>query len=158
MICSYAAVPKDSYNERNSVDMPSRDIIHDAVKNALIKDGWTITADPYAIKYEEIKLFADLAAERPFLAERSGKRIVVEVKSFISRSFIRSLEEALGQYVIYRNLLTVTALDYDLYLAINERTYISFFQQKAIQFLVQQNQMRILVVNVESEIIAQWIK
>jgi hypothetical protein len=31
--------------------MPAKDIYHDAVKNALIKDGWTITADPYYIIY-----------------------------------------------------------------------------------------------------------
>jgi hypothetical protein len=32
----------------------AKDIIHDAVKSALIKDGWTITADPYYLKYEEL--------------------------------------------------------------------------------------------------------
>lgn len=138
--------------------MPAKDIIHDAVKNALIKDGWTITADPYTIKYEEVKLFADLAAEGQLLAERSGQKIVVEVKSFTGASFIRDLEEALGQYIIYRNLLTVTAHDYDLYLAINERTFIGFFQQKAIQLIVQQNQMRLIVVNIASEVITQWIE
>ena len=26
--------------------MPAKDLYHEAVKNALIKDGWTITADP----------------------------------------------------------------------------------------------------------------
>ncbi|MBA4182514.1 MAG: fatty-acid synthase, partial [Acidobacteria bacterium] len=26
--------------------MPAKDIYHDTVKNALIKDGWTITHDP----------------------------------------------------------------------------------------------------------------
>jgi XisH protein len=108
--------------------MPSKDTIHVPVRNALIKDGWTITADPYTIRYEEIKLFADLAAERPLLAERSGQKIVVEIKSFISASFMHDLEEAVGQYVIYRNLLTVTAPEYDLYLAINERIYTGFFQ------------------------------
>ena len=50
--------------------MPRLDVIHDAVKNALIKDGWNITADPYEIKYEEITLYADLAAESPIAAER----------------------------------------------------------------------------------------
>jgi hypothetical protein len=25
--------------------MPAKDLYHEAVKNALIKDGWTITAD-----------------------------------------------------------------------------------------------------------------
>lgn len=114
--------------------MRSKDIIHTAVKNALINDGWTITADPYTMKYEEIKLFADLAAERSFLAQREEQKIVVEVKSFISASFIRDLEKAVGQYVIYRNILTVIAPDYDLYLSINQRIYTSFFQQKANDF------------------------
>ncbi|WP_414625134.1 XisH family protein [Calothrix sp. CCY 0018] len=138
--------------------MPSKDIIHDAVKNALIKDGWTITADPYTIKYEEIKLFADLAAQRPLLAERSGEKIVVEVKSFTGASFIQDLEKALGQYIIYRNLLTETVPDYDLYLAINERTYINFFQRKATQFIVQQNKMNLVIVDIANEVIIQWIK
>ncbi|MGB3759337.1 MAG: XisH family protein [Rivularia sp. (in: cyanobacteria)] len=138
--------------------MPSKDIIHDAVKNALIKDGWIITADPYTIRYEEIKLFADLAAERPLLAERSGDKIVVEVKSFTGASFIRDLEAALGQYIIYRNLLTETVPDYDLYLAINERTYINFFQRKATQFIIKQNKMNLVIVDIANEVITQWIK
>lgn len=33
--------------------MPAKDIYHDAVKHALISDGWWITADPYMIKYED---------------------------------------------------------------------------------------------------------
>jgi hypothetical protein len=31
--------------------MPAKDIYHDAVQAALIKDGWTITANLYPIKY-----------------------------------------------------------------------------------------------------------
>ena len=58
--------------------MPALGIIHNAVKNALIKDGWTITADPYTIEYEGIRLFADFGAERPIAAERAGRKIVVE--------------------------------------------------------------------------------
>ncbi len=27
--------------------MPAKDVIHNEVKNALIKDGWNITDDPY---------------------------------------------------------------------------------------------------------------
>lgn len=50
--------------------MPRKDTIHEAVKNALIKDGWTITADPYRITYGDEKIFIDLAAELPLAAER----------------------------------------------------------------------------------------
>jgi hypothetical protein len=48
--------------------MPAKDIYHNAVKSALVKDGWTITADPYRIVYEDAELYADLAAERPIAA------------------------------------------------------------------------------------------
>lgn len=30
--------------------MSAKDIFHDKVKNALIKDGWKITDDPYSLK------------------------------------------------------------------------------------------------------------
>jgi XisH protein len=43
--------------------MPRLDKYHEAVKNALIKDGWTITDDPFAIKFADARLFADIGAE-----------------------------------------------------------------------------------------------
>ncbi|NES80693.1 MAG: hypothetical protein F6K10_04420 [Moorea sp. SIO2B7] len=82
--------------------MAVKDTYHDAVKNALIKDGWTITADPYPIKYEEIKLLTDLAGEKTIYATREGQQIVIEIKSFLSRSPMREFETALGQYLIYQ--------------------------------------------------------
>lgn len=137
--------------------MPAKDAIHDPVKNVLIKDGWTITSESYTIRYEEIKLFADLTAERPLVAERSGQKILVEIKSFLGASPMHDLEAAVGQYIIYRNLLEALESDYDIYLAINQRTYITLFEKKAIQLIFQQNQIRLIVVDVESEVITQWI-
>lgn len=57
--------------------MPAKDIYHDAVKNALIKDGWIITADPYYIIYGKLRLVADLGAERTLSAQREDQNIVV---------------------------------------------------------------------------------
>jgi len=79
--------------------MAAKDTYHQAVKNALIRDGWTITFDPYPIKYEEVKLLADLAGEKTISATREGKKIVVEIKSFLGRSPMREFETALGQYL-----------------------------------------------------------
>ena len=59
--------------------MARLDKIHDKVKNALIKDGWTITHDPYSIEYQDLTLFADLGAEKMFSAERDGRKIVVNI-------------------------------------------------------------------------------
>jgi hypothetical protein len=57
--------------------MPRLDFIHNAVKNSLIKDGWSVTDDPYVIEYRKTKLYADLGAERPIAAERAGHKNVV---------------------------------------------------------------------------------
>ncbi|WP_392534241.1 element excision factor XisH family protein [Nostoc sp. C117] len=103
--------------------MPKLDIIHNAVKNALIKDGWAITDDPYIIQYRRTTLYADLDAERPIAAERDGQKLVVEVKSFVGASKIQDLKEALGQYDIYRYLLEETAPDRKLYLAVGAIAY-----------------------------------
>jgi hypothetical protein len=137
--------------------MPAKDIYHEAVKNALIKDGWTITADPYKIQYEDAELYADLAAEKPIAAERNGRKIIVEIKSFISPSPMRDFENALGQYILYRNLLKLNNQDYEIYLAVRDSIFETFFQRKSIQAVVKLNEIALLVFNNEREEIIQWI-
>jgi len=65
--------------------MSAKDVIHDSVKNALIKDGWVITHDPFTIKYKDATLFADLAAQRTLAAEKAGNKILVEIKSEVEQ-------------------------------------------------------------------------
>ncbi len=95
--------------------MPQKDHIHDVVKRALVADGWDVTDDPYVISYGERFLFVDLGAVEASMrgpvggqfigAQRGGSRIAVEIKDFRGKSMIASLEQAIGQYVLYRLLL-----------------------------------------------------
>lgn len=136
--------------------MPARDIIHDAVRNALIKDGWTITDDPYIIAYEDLMLFADMAAERTLAVERNGKKAVIEAKSFSSGSEIREFETALGQYLIYRVLLSGTEPRHDVYLAVSSTVFEEFFSRPAIEIVCDDCGLEIVVVDLDSEEIVQW--
>ena len=43
--------------------MPARDMYHDAVRNALVKDGWTITHDPFRLSWGGRDMYVDLGAE-----------------------------------------------------------------------------------------------
>jgi hypothetical protein len=52
----------------------AKDIFHDCVKNALIKDGWTITDDPLRLELNDRKLYVDLGAERLLTAEKGTER------------------------------------------------------------------------------------
>lgn len=137
----------------------AKDAIHDSIKNALLKDGWAITAEFLQIEYEELEIFADLVAERkPIVAEKNDKKIIVEVKTFAGRSFIRELQQALGQYDLYREIITLAGLDYELYLAVSSLVYEAFFLRKGTHEIVQRRHLKLLVVDVEREEVVQWIK
>lgn len=138
--------------------MPAIDLIHRAVRNALIKDGWVITHDPFVIVYEEVTLFADMAAERALAIERGERKIVVEVKSFMGMSPIQDLKVMLGQYDLYRGFLEIVAPQRQLYLAISDSTYRSVFKQKAIQLIVHRYDLPLLVVNVGDEEVVEWTR
>ncbi|MDZ8068503.1 MAG: XisH family protein [Nostoc sp. DedQUE08] len=137
--------------------MPAKDIYHNAVKNALIKDGWIIIADPYFLQYEDAELYADLFVEKALLAEQEGRKIVVEIKSFISPSPMRDFENALGQYILYRDILQLASKNYKIYLAIRDTVFDTFFQRKSIQTVVKLQQIEIIVFNNEREEITLWI-
>lgn len=138
--------------------MARLDKIHDIVKTALIKDGWTITHDPYSIEYEDLTLFADLGAEKMFSAERRGHKIVVEVKSFSHLSKVQDFKLALGQYQLYNVYLKAIAPERKLYLAVGEDIYEEFLLREAIKFAVEQLELSLVVVNLESEEVSQWIR
>ncbi len=85
--------------------MPAKDIYHDVVKNALIKDGWTVTNDPFRLKWGARELFVDLGLSKLIAAQKAEQKIAVEIKSFTNPSSIADLEQALGQYLLYRAVL-----------------------------------------------------
>jgi XisH protein len=137
--------------------MPAKDIYHDAVKQALVSDGWLILSEDYILEYGGDKLYADIAAEKSITAERHGQQIIVEVKSFLGRSFFNDLELAIGQYIIYRNILQAKQLDFQIYLAVTTGVYQSKFQKKLAKLIVQTNQVKLLVFDPERKVVEQWI-
>lgn len=137
--------------------MPARDLYHDAVKSALIKDNWAIAADPYLIQCEDIDLAADIADARPIASERDGQKIVVEIECFVGRSLMTDFHQAVGRYKLYQMLLEKTAPEYELYLAIDDIICENFFRREGIDFLVRSSQIKFFAVNIEKGAIVQWI-
>jgi hypothetical protein len=91
------------------------------------------------------------------IAKKNGKKIIIEIKTFAGRSFIKELQQALGQYELYFDMLELTGLDYELYMAISEFVYKDFFLQKGTQMIVQRHKIKLLVVNIEREEIVKWV-
>ena len=92
-----------------------------------------------------------------FAAERDHEQIIVEVKSFLVTSRIRDFEAAIGQYILYRLYLSQIFPEATVYLAINSDIYRSFFLKEAIEFATKELSIKLIVFDVEQEVIVQWI-
>lgn len=137
--------------------MPAHDIYHEHVKEALIKDGWTITHDPLRLNLPPDDLYVDLGAERLVGAEKGSQRIAVEIKSFVSKSKMSDLEQAMGQFFLYENALDELESDRVLYLAVRPNVFKSVFQQSLGRLFLKKRQVRLLVFNPRKKEIEQWI-
>jgi hypothetical protein len=137
--------------------MPKKDIYHDVVRKALVKDGWTITHDPLILSWGLRNVYVDLGAEQPLAAEKEGRQIAVEVKSFVGPSDITDLEHAIGQYSLYRILLAQERPDWRLYLAITEETYKGIFSEPIGQVVLAERILNLIIVNSFQEVIVKWI-
>jgi len=137
--------------------MPAKDIYHDTVKQALVKDGWTITHDPLRLQWGAKDMYVDLGAERLLAAEKAGHKIAVEVKSFIGPSEIEDLKIALGQFVLYRAVMQHTEPDRELYLAVRQATYSALFDEPVGRLLLDSEHMRLLVFDPHAEEVVKWI-
>lgn len=136
--------------------MATRDIFHDAVKNALIKEGWTITHDALSIKIGGVEMAIDLGAENLIAAEKSGEKIAVEIKSFVKPSAISEFHTAVGQYMNYRQALKKQEPERFLYLAVPIETYNTFFTLPFIQESIADYQFNLIVYDAEEEVIVEW--
>jgi hypothetical protein len=137
----------------------AKDVFHQQVKNALIKDGWKITHDPFTIRISEaVKLQINLAAESAIAAERDSEKIAVEIKSFVGDSDISAFHTALGQYLNYCQALEEQEPDRIVYLAIPWETYQDFFQLPFIQRALRRYEVKLMIYEPKLEEIKQWIK
>ncbi|MFM9267662.1 XisH family protein [Tychonema sp. BBK16] len=136
--------------------MAAKDRFHEAVKQALLKEQWVITADPLILKIDKVKFEIDLAAEKVFAAEKAGQKIAVEIKSFLNTSVVTDFHAALGQFLNYRLGLQMNEPDRTLYLAIPLDIFESFFQERFTQEAVRQYQVKLIVYEPIQEVIIEW--
>lgn len=135
------------------------DLYHESVKEALIKDGWVITHDPYYLDIDNAApMEIDLGAEKLICAERGPDKILVEVKSFLNRSLTYDFHGAYGQYRIYRRGASKTAPDRILFLAIPEDVFIEIQTRRFYVELIEEESIKILVFNPLTKTIESWIK
>ncbi|MDQ2097517.1 MAG: element excision factor XisH family protein [Tychonema bourrellyi B0820] len=137
--------------------MPAKDIYYNNVRTALEKDGWTITNDPLPLKIGKRTLSVDLGAEKLFAAEKQGRKIAVKVKSLVSVSPVYDLEEAVGQYIVYEDILEQSEPERIIYLAIRAEVYGEIFSEPIGQVLLDKKRFKLIVFDSLKETIVRWI-
>lgn len=136
--------------------MSARDKVHQHVVNALRKDGWTITHDPLKVRWRLRDLKVDLGAEQLLAAEKGLEKIAVEIKSFVGVSDLDDLYHAIGQFILYRRALRPTHPDRTLYLAIPAEAYIELFRDAEGEALRQEEDIKLLVFDKQTEEVMLW--
>jgi XisH protein len=97
-----------------------------------------------------------LAAEKVIAAEKAGRKIAVEIKSFLNTSAITDFHAALGQFLNYRLALQMTEAARILYLAVPLETFTSFFQERFVQEAVKLYKIRLVIYDPEKEVVIEW--
>lgn len=135
----------------------AKDKFHQAVKNALIKEEWTITDDPLFLQFGGVDLFVDLGAEKMIAAQKDNRRIAVEIKSFLGASLISEFHTALGQLMSYRLALKQKDPQRALYLAVPSDVYNTFFKLEFSQAAIEDYKLKLIVYDQDEEVIIRWI-
>lgn len=136
----------------------AKDFYHENVREALEKDGWLITHNPYSVKVEEVGYEIDFGAEPLIAAEKEESKIAVEVKSFVGPSAINEFHKAVGQFNDYSVVLEIKDPERILFLAVPEETWQRFFQKQVIQKSLARIKAKVIIYNPSNNTIVQWIK
>ena len=138
--------------------MAARDVFHAAVRQALITDGWTITHDPFKVRWKTRKLQIDIGAEKLIAAQKDAQQIAVEIKSFIGANDLEDLYHALGQFILYRKALRKVEPQRTLFLALDVKAFSQIFDDPEGESLRAEEDIKLLVFDKDTEEIVLWKK
>jgi len=136
----------------------ARDIFHEHVKEALIKDGWEITHDPLPIAFKGKNVEIDLGAEPIFGAVKADKLIAVEVKSFTEKSLLYAFHRALGQFINYRRMMRNADPERVIFIAVPLDVYRDFFLHPFGQNAIEEEGIKLIVFDPKLKKVHKWIR
>jgi hypothetical protein len=134
----------------------AKDKYHQQVREALEKDGWIITHDPYFLTIDKVNLPIDLGAERVIAAERAGERIVVEIKSFLRDSMVNEFHTALGQYLDYETNLAFQEPDRVIFLAVPYLAFCQMEKTRAVMNSIVRFHLKFAIFDPDKNEIVAW--
>lgn len=109
------------------------------------------------MRWRATDTYVDLGAQRLLAAQKGRQKIAVEIKSFLGRSMVDDLEDAVGQYFLYEELLKRLEPDRVLYLAVSQNVYQNAFVDALGEVFLESERIRLIVFDREEEVVLTWI-
>ncbi|NET46073.1 MAG: hypothetical protein F6K15_31170 [Okeania sp. SIO2B3] len=79
------------------------------------------------------------------------------MKSFASPSPMNNLENAVGQYIVYHDVLKKTNPERILYLAVDVKPYNCIFSEPIGELMLENQRLNLLVFHKSEEVMIKWI-
>lgn len=137
--------------------MPTQDLYHDVVRDALRQDGWRITHTALQLK-ARTESRAGALWEGPWLiADKDERKVAVAVSSFVGRSSPADIIQTWGRLGLSRPRLHAMDSDRVVYLAIRQATYSACFGETEGNLLLEKEHMQLIVFDPRTEVIVQWV-
>lgn len=133
------------------------DDCHPQMVNALRKAGWDVDAKSFYIEVPGMVVAPDIRARHT--NGKGQQLIVVEIKCFTDENSQQDeLYRAVGQYIVYRNVLRLKPIAATLYLAIPLLIYQQFFTTEVVMSSVKDAHIKLVIVDIEREEVIQWLE
>jgi hypothetical protein len=130
--------------------MPVEDICQPQVETALQKVGWIIVRKQVYITEGDISVYIDIEAAK------QDAQMFIEVKCFPEQATTTEFYTALGQYQVYRQVLAIQKPNHTLYLAMPDAIYEEL--SAVYRDTLADNRVKLILVNLEKEIITRWME
>ncbi len=124
-----------------------KDSIHATVNEAVIKDGWEITNDPYVISCGERFLFVDLGASGFIGVRQRNKQIAIEIKQFRSQSQVADLEQAIVHIHYIASYLIKSIRNVTFILLFLTQSTATYESEPIGKLMIAQLPLKLIVVN-----------
>ncbi len=129
--------------------MPRYDTCHDAVADALRREGWQV-------ENEAPRRFKRRIVNFDLRASREGHRTFIEVKCFPGRAIPDEQYVAVGQYLVYRTFLRLVQISDPVYLAIPSTIYEKF--DEVMLETLYEHRIKLLIFDPTDRRRLQWIE
>ena len=114
--------------------------------------------DPMFLRFADESLYADLDAEQLIAAEKTTRKIAIEIKTFNNPSVVEELQKTVGKVRMYRYALQNIEPERQLYVAVSEVIRQDGFMDGSGAIMLRRDIERLISIDLEKEEVVQLIE